>query len=163
MLNSYGTDDIISIAAFYDQPKVIKDNLGPITVNKEALEEQHKSTSYLFWKILNRILKGREKQTDFGICSQQAKLRRKAKKVTKIHFRNRNKIMGCLTSVGTSQLYVSYFGIAALIPSSTAKVEHSFSLMKLICTRFQKMCSKTLSNRMRICEFREMLDKDYNI
>ena len=53
--------------------------------------------------------------------------------------------------------------LAALIPPSAAKVEHSFILMKLICTRFQKMCSKTLSNRMRICEFREMLDKDYNI
>ena len=77
MLNSYGTDDIISIAAFYDQPKVIKDNLEPPIVNKEALEEQH--TSYLFWKILNKILKRREKQTDFGICSQQAKWRRRAK------------------------------------------------------------------------------------
>ena len=53
--------------------------------------------------------------------------------------------------------------LAALIPPSTAKVEHSFSLMKLICTRLRKsMSSKTLSNCMWICKFREMTNKDYN-
>ena len=61
MLNSYGTDDIISVAAFYDQPKVIKDNLEPITVNKEALNEQHKSYKLLILKDSEQNLKTKRK------------------------------------------------------------------------------------------------------
>ena len=61
MLNSYGTDDIISIAAFYDQPKVIKDNLEPPIVNKEALEEQHKAYKLLILKDSEQNLKTKRK------------------------------------------------------------------------------------------------------
>ena len=61
MLSSYGTDDIISIAAFYDQPKVIKDNLESPMVNKEALEEQHKSYKLLILKDSEENLKTKRK------------------------------------------------------------------------------------------------------
>lgn len=61
MLNSYGTDDIISIAAFYDQPKVIKDNLEPPILNKEALEEQHKAYKLLISKDSEQNLKTKRK------------------------------------------------------------------------------------------------------
>ena len=61
MLNSYGTDDIISIAAFYDQRKVIKDNLEPPIVNKEALEEQHKAYKLLILKDSEQNLKTKRK------------------------------------------------------------------------------------------------------
>ena len=60
MLNSYGTDDI-SIAAFYDQPEVIKDNLAPPIVNKEALEEQHKAYKLHILKDSEKNLKTKRK------------------------------------------------------------------------------------------------------
>ena len=85
------------------------------------------------------------------------------KKIIKIHFWNCHKIMFCLISVSTHNDMSVILVLAALIPPSTAKVEHSFSLMKLICTRLRKsMSSKTLCNCMWICKFREMTNKDYN-
>ena len=52
--------------------------------------------------------------------------------------------------------------LAALIPPSTAEVERSFSLMKLICTRLRnRLSQENLSNCMRICKFRKLTDDDY--
>ena len=52
--------------------------------------------------------------------------------------------------------------IAALIPPSTAEVERSFSLMKLVCTRLRnRLSSETLSDCMRICKFRPLNSDDY--
>ena len=44
--------------------------------------------------------------------------------------------------------------LAALIPPSTAKVERSFSLMKLICTKLRKqLTNENLIALMRICKY----------
>ena len=44
--------------------------------------------------------------------------------------------------------------LAALIPLSTAEVEQSFSLMKLICTKLRKrLTNKSLTVLMRICKY----------
>ena len=44
--------------------------------------------------------------------------------------------------------------LAALIPPSTAKVERSFSLMKLICTKLHKqLTNENLIALMRICKY----------
>ena len=44
--------------------------------------------------------------------------------------------------------------LAALIPPSTAEVERSFSLMKLICTKLHKWLTKeNLMALMRICKY----------
>ena len=52
--------------------------------------------------------------------------------------------------------------LAALIPPSTAEVQQSFSLMKLICTRLQRsLTSEHLSACMIISKFRELADKDF--
>ena len=52
--------------------------------------------------------------------------------------------------------------LAALIPPSTAEVELSFSLMKLICTRLRySLTSEHLSACMRISKFRELMDEDF--
>ena len=52
--------------------------------------------------------------------------------------------------------------LAALIPPSTAEVERSFSLMKLICTRLRiSLSQNSLKNCMRICKFRKLTKKDF--
>ena len=53
--------------------------------------------------------------------------------------------------------------IAALIPPSTAEVERSFSLMKLISTRLRnRLKQENLSHCMRICKYHKELDEsDY--
>ena len=44
--------------------------------------------------------------------------------------------------------------LAALIPLSTAEVEQSFSLMKLICTKLRKrLTNENLTALMRICKY----------
>ena len=44
--------------------------------------------------------------------------------------------------------------LAALVPPSTAEVERSFSLMKLICTKLRKrLLNEDLSAPMRICKY----------
>ena len=55
--------------------------------------------------------------------------------------------------------------LAALIPPSTAEVERSFSLRKLISTRLRNRLSpENLSHCMRICKFhRELSDEDFNL
>ena len=54
--------------------------------------------------------------------------------------------------------------LAALVPPSTAEVERSFSLMKLISTRLRnRLTSENLGHCMRICTFhRELSDEDFN-
>ena len=53
--------------------------------------------------------------------------------------------------------------LAALIPPSTAEVERSFSLMKLICTRLRnRLSNDSLSHCMRICKFRKLVNEDYS-
>lgn len=53
--------------------------------------------------------------------------------------------------------------LAALVPPSTAEVERTFSLMKLICMRLQnRLKQSNLANCMRICKFPVVLDdSDY--
>ena len=52
--------------------------------------------------------------------------------------------------------------LAALIPPSTAEVERSFSLMKLVCTRLRnRLLTETLSHCMHICKFQEFTEEDY--
>ena len=51
--------------------------------------------------------------------------------------------------------------LAALIPPSTAEVERSFSLMKLICTRLRsRLSQENLGRSMRICKFRDLTEDD---
>ena len=51
---------------------------------------------------------------------------------------------------------------AALIPPSTAELERSCSLMKLICSRLQcSVTSEHLSTCMGISKFRELTDEDF--
>ena len=53
--------------------------------------------------------------------------------------------------------------LAALIPPTTAKVETSFSLMKLICTRLRnRLLTENLGHCMRICNFCDLNNLDYN-
>lgn len=52
--------------------------------------------------------------------------------------------------------------LAALIPLSMAETERSFSFVKLICTKIMNsMTRDTLSNCMRICQFCELNNEDY--
>ena len=49
--------------------------------------------------------------------------------------------------------------LAALIPPSTAEVERSFSLMKLICTKLRKrLTNENLTALMRICKYQGDID-----
>ena len=53
--------------------------------------------------------------------------------------------------------------LAAPIPPSTAKVERSFSLMKLICTRLRnRLLTENLGHCMQICKFRDFNNLDYD-
>ena len=53
--------------------------------------------------------------------------------------------------------------LAALIPSSTAEVEHTFSLMKLICTKLRnRLSQENLGACIRICKFRELTENDFH-
>ena len=52
--------------------------------------------------------------------------------------------------------------LATLIPPSTTKVKQSFSLMKLICTRLQRLLtSEHLFTCMRISRFQELMNEDF--
>ena len=51
---------------------------------------------------------------------------------------------------------------AALIPHSTAGVEHTFFTMKLICTKLQKtLTTNNLSHCTRISKFHELTNDDF--
>ena len=52
--------------------------------------------------------------------------------------------------------------LGSLIPLLTAKVERSFSFMKLICTQLRnRLLTKNLSHCMRICKFRDLRVDEY--
>ena len=52
--------------------------------------------------------------------------------------------------------------LAAMIPPSTAKVKHTFSLIKLICTKLRnRLSQKHLGTCIQICKFRELTEKDF--
>ena len=53
--------------------------------------------------------------------------------------------------------------LAALILPSTTEVEHTFSLMKLICTKLRNRPSQeNLGTCIRICKFRELTENDFH-
>ena len=53
--------------------------------------------------------------------------------------------------------------LAALILPSTAKVERTFSLMKLICTKLRnRLSQENLGACIRICKFRELTENDFH-
>ena len=53
--------------------------------------------------------------------------------------------------------------LAALIPPSTAEIERSFSLMKLICTPIRKQLdTHNMAQCMRICQYGPLNDTDYD-
>ena len=52
--------------------------------------------------------------------------------------------------------------LVALIPSPTAEVERTFSLMKLICTRTRKRLSdENLGACMHICQYKQLAECDF--
>ena len=189
-LSSFDSEGIASLGEFYGQAVKVKNDIMPPLVDAEALKiqyevykvfilkgklefenEQRTKLSKAEVKLVNNE---KTKSTMSSLLSDRKLLiiEKNIKKLRK-EIDDLNKNLVYTFEIASKEWFESPLSaqhkdistvleLTGLIPPSTAEVERSFSLMKLICTKLRKsMTTDTLSSCMRICKFRKLKDADY--
>jgi len=191
LLGDYGDEGIKLLADFYGKESQQNDNAVPAIINGEALKQQFEVfKSYAFKEKLDwetkqtvalattnqQLLSETNKKESLKSIVSQRKIIKMGKKIKnlekEIQVLNKNSkytfeimIKNWMNSPYSlcHPEFTRMLNLAALIPPSTAEVERSFSLMKLICTHLRnRLSQENLGNCMRICKYNDTLtDEDY--
>ena len=189
-LSEFGVKEIDDLCSFYGMPSssVAASDFGPL-FNPVVLKEQYKVfKKHIFKQRLQWEKKQSDDLADAqhrlqSLESQKTSLGSLLSKRKIIKYDKRIKVFKKEVESLTKQQVYTYeimlsqwirspiathladitlcLNLAALIPPSTAEVERSFSLMKLICTRLRsRLSQENLGRSMRICKFRDLTETD---
>ena len=190
-IEDFGKEAISSLASFYGETQLINEVVVPSIIDKEALQVQYQA--FKLFVIKDRLQYEHKQQSALARAKQQLQQAKRSREALKAISSKRKllemdknikkyeqkedelsniqeytfEIM--LSSWIKSDLAIRHpeitkvLKLAALIPPSTAEVERSFSLMKLICTRLRnRLLTENLGHCMRICKFRDLNYLDYD-
>lgn len=188
LLQEYGNEHITSLAEFYGEPYRVADSTSPPLVDRDALIDEYQifktfvsgkrrkfeADAICDLNMQKIKVQSVEKQLRVQVISKRERIRltqrdRELKKeLEKLEsvkvYRFENVFSDWLSnSMDIDCPNMSkVLKLAALIPPSTAEVERSFSLMKLICTPLRKSLKNVnLGHCMRISLHGSLTDEDY--
>ena len=184
-LTNFGEEGIIFFADFYSQKVKLNSVVIPSLLSKDTLPVQYKVfKTFVFkeklkWENQQEAALANAKQLltqeqNWKKLLKSISSKQKLIKIKKIIQKLEEKV----AILGNQQDYIfdillkswmlSPFSdhhiilLGSLIPPLTAKVERSFSFMKLICTQLRnRLLTKNLSHCMRICKFRDLRVDEY--
>ena len=186
-LETYGIESIESLAEFYGSNCVLPNDTHPPIVDSESIKYQFKvfktfvlkqrlhyenKHSQLLLTAKNKLSVYKTELSTLDSKRKKLKLEKNIKESEKeveiLEKKQKYSFDKMLFAWMENAAAVRHpdmtrlLEIAALIPSSTAEVERSFSLMKLTSTRLRnRMNQETLRDCMRICKFYHELDETH--